>query len=118
MTEPLVVGQELYFVPSDLRWRSPSTVRVTKIGRRWAYIDRGYDSRIDKETWVVDGHGYGSPGRCYRSEADWRSHCRRTEAWFAIRKFLAGYGPIPDRVTLSDLERVAEILGVPLEKIP
>jgi hypothetical protein len=36
----LTVGQLLYYVPHDTRWSKPQFVTVTKVGRKWAEMDR------------------------------------------------------------------------------
>jgi len=103
----LVVGDVLWYVPTDRRWNKPRSVTVTKVGSVWAEIsDR---LRINKRTFQADGGQYQSPGRCYWSEADWAGITERTRAWSQLKEAF-GHGGPPDGVTLEAIHEAAALL--------
>jgi hypothetical protein len=89
----LEVGQKLWFVPSERRYRDGDCeVTVVKIGRKWATLDRdwfGNQLRIDLEHWYADGRGYSSPGRCYESQDQYGVIKLRDDAWSRFRQVVA-----------------------------
>lgn len=109
----VTVGQELWHVPSDRRWRDKScTVRVTKVGRKWAQLDNG--DRIDVQTLRVDCGQYSSSGRCWLSEADWRKEESRQQAWRDLRTFIDRKYQAPEGVTEMGIRQALTIVaGLP-----
>lgn len=99
------VGDRLWYV-TDRISRKGEEVTVTKIGRRWAEISNG--RRIDLKTWMADGRGYGSPGRCFASEADHEMETRRRALYFRFSQMVA-YSP-RDGVTCEDILEAARLL--------
>lgn len=102
--KPLHEGQEVYFV-SNLYGRT-STPTVVKAGRRWATLSNGH--RADKETWLVDGGEYASPGTLW---PDAKAH----EAWVKVvseyQKFRINVSGYPkDGVTLDDISAARKLL--------
>ena len=89
-------------------------VTVTKVGRKWATLD--YPSRkpyrVDIDTMQVDGAGYSSPGRCWLSELDCRSHEAAQRAQSELSRRLS-YSP-PVGVTEADIREAARLLRVEL----
>lgn len=107
--ERLVVGQTLLYVPNDLRRSEPREVTVTKIGRKWADISGGYN-RISITTLDVDGYGYSSPGKCWRSREAYESHKKLCEAWSELRRLIDAKWYVPEGVTLSQIENAKRSL--------
>ena len=107
-TTDLSVGQKLWFVP-DRHFGQPREVTVLKIGRKWAAISERGD-RIDIETLVVDGKGYSSPGRCYRSREGYETIAAANAAWDALMRDLRNTYQRPRGLTVEDIEQARRIL--------
>ncbi len=89
MADTIKVGDTLWFVWDSIgrrRFSDPQEVEITKIGRDWIYFDNGY--RADKRTLIVDGKGYSSPGRLWRSIEEYHRSVAKDRAWDALRTAL------------------------------
>ena len=104
----LVVGQQLYFVPTDQRDGKPRFVTVTRIGRKWATLSR-YE-RVDMETLVVDGGDFMSPGQCYLSEADYLNEVAVNKAWSRLEGAIRYRFSPPAGITIEDIRQATELL--------
>ena len=110
MKHKLEVGQKLWVVWSS-KHRSPCSVEVEKVGRKWAEIPNGY--RINLETLYIDGRGYTSPGRCYLSKKQYEQEKAVDEAWWDLCRMLRGWwGDAPDGVTVEAIAKARELLGL------
>ena len=111
----LQVGQRLWFVPKDTRFRKPNWVEIEKIGRKWATLGRNA-GRVDMNTLYLDGQGYTSPGRCYLSEEEWQDAQRAEDVW---RRFVQqiNYGRRPRAATVQQIEQAAALLGIELNGV-
>jgi hypothetical protein len=105
----LKVGQKLWF-NSSVRYYTSREVTVTKVGRRWAYISANR-LRIDKETLVVDGDGYSSPGRCYLSRDEHEAEVAVRAAWRDLQHKVS-HCNLPPGVTVERIMQVCEFLGI------
>lgn len=85
-------GQVLVFDPSDGR-REPREITTGKVGRVWVQIaSAGWsDGRFNKETLIIDGRGYASPGRVWLSWDAYRNEKRRLELHARLRRMLDDY---------------------------
>lgn len=101
------VGDKLYFVPFHLSYMMPRYVTVLKIGRKWAELDNG--RRVDIATMTVDGKGYSSPGRCYKSEEEYTTSTKLAREWEVLRCRVSNqFGP-PKGMTI---EKISQIKGL------
>jgi hypothetical protein len=100
------VGEALYYVTNNMiRRGNPEYVTISKVGRKWLYCD---GMRIDKETLVVDGHGYSSPGKCWLSQDEYEQHCLVIKAWDNF-KILINHRP-PRGVSVEDIQEATRLL--------
>lgn len=110
----LYVGQQLYFVPSEIRRRNPVTATVTAVGRKWATLELcgWHDVRIDIQTLRADGRGYTSPGSCYLSEGEYATKRLRMYEWDSLKREIYSRGYPHEGVTLEDIRKAMELLGL------
>ncbi len=113
----ITVGQELYVV-SHLYWRARenvggSLIRVTKVGRKWAYLAN--HDRVDLETMCLDGRGFFSPGRCYLSEQHYEQVKATTKHWVRFKLALDRSVMSPN-LTIEDIDHAASIIGLAIGK--
>jgi len=101
----LNVGQELWFVHREKRSGEPRTVKVTRVGRKWAHLDY-WGHRIDITTLKADGNGYASPGQCWLNKAAWEAEVERTAAWGRLRQYMDRRWDAPEGVTKDRIEEV------------
>lgn len=81
--------------------------KVTKIGRRWitfTHTNGRGENRFDADTMMIDGSGYGSPGRVYPSMAEYEETLERNELWRDLRSHMA-YQP-PKHLTLERIKAI------------
>lgn len=103
----LVVGQKLWYVPSDKRGQ-PHAVTVLKVGRKWADLDYAR-RRISIKTLRADGGQYSSPGRCYLSQAEYEAEVALDKAWTKFRDLVYHRSRKPD-IRISQIENAARAL--------
>lgn len=108
----LEVGQTLWYVPNWGRHAQGHEVTVTKVARRWASLGRGWP-RIDKNTLWADGGDYGSPGRCYLSEAHYRESEALQALWRDFSRRLSSTPP--GGLTEARLREIAAEWAVPIK---
>lgn len=106
--EKLFAGQVLLYVPHDLRRAAPYEVTVTKVGRKWAEISGR--NRIDVKTLALDARGYSSPGRCWRSLAEYEADKALQEAWRELRQLMDKQWYVPDGVGLNQIKNAKRAL--------
>lgn len=80
----LQVGQELWYVPHDLRFSSPKHVKILKLGRVWATMERG--PRANMGTLRAEGDAWDSPGRFWLSEGDHKRWKEAVRLWESIKQ--------------------------------
>lgn len=102
----LQVGQQLYFVPFDLRYE-PVFVEVVKVGRKWAEIQGGR-RRIDAKTLLTDTT-FGQD-RCYLSKDDYNAATGADRAWRALVSQLSQYRP--QHIILEQIIAAQKALGM------
>lgn len=102
------VGQQLWWVWTEKRRGDNKYVTVTKIGRKWVYVDKGY--RLDPLTMRVDGEGYTSPATCYLSKEEYEKKRDLEAAWNGLRSRLRDAWAAPKGVTKEDVLQAARLL--------
>ena len=75
------IGQKLWFQNRDTRCTS-YYVTISKIGKKWIYADL---HKINKDTLVVDGERYSSPGKCYESKEEYERQNKLDKEWHILR---------------------------------
>lgn len=110
----LEVGQELWYVPADSRFVASQSrsVRVEKIGRKWASLNTQY--RIDINTLWADGGQYSSPGRCWLSRDAWLAEQRRHALWDRLWNLVDRYRvtDIPENAIMAAIKVLEDaVLG-------
>lgn len=80
----LQVGQELWYVPNNLRLNNQEHVKILKLGRVWATMERG--PRANMETLRADGDGWNSQGRFWLSEDDHKRWKETARLWESFRR--------------------------------
>lgn len=111
----LEVGQKLWYVRTSYGTLpiEGREVTITKIGHKWAALDRG-THRIDIKTLWVDGAGFASPGRCWLNREAWEANERILNAWNALRRAIEARRSPPEAVTLDQIQHAATMLHVKL----
>lgn len=104
----LVVGQELWWVPSNLRASDPHCVKVTKVGRKWATLDNW--ERIEMTTLHADGGQFTSPGRCWLSQAEYEAERDRQKLWSEFRIMTRDMWRAPDGVLADEIRHMIAVI--------
>jgi len=117
----LKVGDKVWYVANQRHRSAPIEQRemtVTKVARKWVTLDwpNWRPMRIDKETWIADGGGFTSPGRCYASKEAYAEYLLVSAAWTNLVRRMP-YLPPPD-VDLAWIEAVHRRLGIALPPPP
>ncbi len=114
-TEKLTVGQELWWVPSDMRGSGDSlkfndgrAARVTKVGRIWASLSNL--ERINVETMLGDGRGYTSSGEAFLSRNAAEAEIKRRAAWEDLKKLFRFNYKVPPRPTLEQIQAFHDLI--------
>lgn len=105
----LSVGQELWFVHRERRSGAPHAVVVTKVGRKWAQLDRG-GYRIDVNTLAADGGNYTSPGRCWINRETWEAEEVRQDAWSNLRSYFDHRWTAPAGISTAQIREILAAL--------
>jgi hypothetical protein len=103
----LKVGQTLYFA-SGQQWIPSGNVTVTRIGRKWAYLSNG--RRMSKESFVVDGVGFTSPGCCWLSKEEHDAQLGRQRTWASIWALVGSARRAPAHLTIEELQAIEGLL--------
>lgn len=68
----LKVGDEVFFVPNDRRFgNGPRVKTITKIGRKYTYIDKMQITEWDNDGYAIATHNTWPHGKIYASEQDY-----------------------------------------------
>ena len=109
MTTKFEVGQVVFVVRNDNR-RSTYNATVTKVGRKWVYINE--HQRFDPQTKLIDGGNYQSPGRVYLSRDEYDETVTRANAWRDLRSEVQYLYSAPNHLTTERIQAIlAEIKG-------
>lgn len=100
------VGDTLYCVYFNRR--SPQTVTITKVGRKWLHLSNGY--RADIDTLILDGGEYSSPGKCWMSQAEYKLHVELDKRWKRIA--MEFHSLRPNHLTMADLDEICRLLRI------
>jgi hypothetical protein len=111
----LTAGQVLYLVPYQRYQGQPRDTVVTKVGRKWAYIENDR-YRIDLATLVIDCEGGTSLGRCYVDKERYLADQEKQSAWDKLRQGIQNRYAVPANVTIETIRAAAESLGVSLSR--
>jgi hypothetical protein len=102
------VGQKLYFVPDSLSRGNPKWVGIEKVGKKWLWLE--HKVKVDKETLIVDGGEYASPGRCWIDEATYQHYVSLKKTWREFRVSVDRYWNVPDGVTIEQIKQASVLL--------
>lgn len=103
MRREYTVGQKLWLVPNYSR--GPERyVEIIKVGRKWLSLTGGF--RVNKETLV------GDCARCYLSKEDLEHRAWVHANWLRMRRMIEVHCQPPDGVSVEDMDRVLELLGL------
>lgn len=108
------IGQEVWVVPNRNGIGKPHAECIIRLGRKWIGLD---NCRFDKGTGHIDGCGYSSPGRVYRTRDEWAVEQQRQKVWAIFQSEIRGTYTVPPNVTEHDIRRAAEALGIVLDKV-
>lgn len=112
MKKQLAVGDTVCLVWDDGRRGAPQDAVVSKLGRKWVYIENGY-YRFDVDTWRVDGGKYMSPATIYESKETWEKKVSLENAWRQFAENVRNqYGNIPIGATEEAIEQAAKLLNI------
>ena len=112
MKKQLAVGDTVCLVWDDVRRGAPQDAVVSKLGRKWVYIENGY-YRFDVDTWRVDGGKYMSPATIYESKETWGKEVSLENAWRRFAENVRNqYGNIPIGATEEAIEQAAKLLNI------
>ena len=111
------VGDTVYVVPGRGFGR-PCDATVTKIARKWAYLDIHKFGRaavrFNPKSGCVDGRGYSSPGQVYPSQKVYDDHIARQEKWWGLCAMMRERVSPPDHLSADDINEIALKLVPPL----
>lgn len=88
---------------------------ISKVGRTWAYLDRGgdYESfRAEMKTGKIETAPGFTYGWAWPSKEAYDAEQRRQRAWRGIRDLVTGVYLAPDGVSVEDINKAAELLRV------
>jgi hypothetical protein len=115
--QKLSVGQELYMAPLQNRMGHPRFVRVTRVGRKWADVESGYQvgkgydfGRIDIDSLYMDAGEYSPRYRCYLSKEEYEARVALQNAWEEFSRLVDKTRRAPENVTLSQIENARRAL--------
>ena len=116
MKKQLAVGDTVWLVWNDRRRGAPRDAVVSKVARKWVYINE-CRYRFDVDTWRVDGGGYSSPATIYESKETWEKEVSLENAWRQFSENVRNrYGTVPSGATEEAIEQAAKLLGIWSEK--
>lgn len=109
----------------------PTSLIVTKVGKKWVYLNKSYgsgrrfcitddddDSRSDAANdgpYALDGGDYGSPGRVWRDDGHRPAYVAKEAAWGRLTALARERSTMPAHLTAADLEAIADRLTPPGE---
>lgn len=104
----LEAGRTYYLVYRDSRWHKSHLVKVTRMGRKWAYIAR-FPGSTDLKYKVhlngkVEESGFGIVGQLYKSEEDYDEQTLKQRVEMVLRR------GIPEGVPTEDLREAVRLL--------
>lgn len=118
------VGQELWYVGNRHRRDTEECKHtVIHIGRKWIttvptewmdaerQIPEWHKERFDPATMLADGRGYTYPGQFWLSQEAYKHQLEVDDAWLAVKKLCSAFGPMPEHLTLNDLQGILDILN-------
>lgn len=102
----LTVGQKLYWV--SVYGNAPHWVTVTKVGKKWAYLDN--KERVGVNDLMADGKGYSSHATCYFSKELYEETVELAKAWGELKRDITNHSSA--RVTIEDIKNARTLLGL------
>lgn len=107
----LAVGDRLWLVLRNGRGTRGSDVMVTKVGRKWASIVDAENPmwdrpRINLNSLECDGGESSSPGRCFRSRAEYEERLALAEGWEELRQIFGTTYRRPAHLTVDDMKAI------------
>ncbi len=111
MRNDFKVGDTVFLVYDERRRGLGREVQITKVGRKWIDINNG-QHRIDRETLRIDGRGYSSPGRVWRTKEEYEDHAKTSQLWSSLKRFVYDNHQIPQGVTKEKILQASALLGM------
>jgi hypothetical protein len=109
-TAKLVVGQRVWYVPTEARRGTAHEAEVTKVGSKWAELTSVRD-RIDVKTLKAEAALTGlSAGKCYLSQADHEADLLLRARWSEFSKKVEDKWQPPEGMTVERIEQAQQIL--------
>jgi hypothetical protein len=105
----LKVGDKLWYTRNDTRWGKDEWLEVTKVGRKLATLSSGYRIDVTDDDGWVDGEGYSSPGRVWRTQEEWHEHVRSQALHDLLRHEVSRFS---NKWTVGQFEGALKSLGV------
>jgi hypothetical protein len=105
-------GDTLWYVPHISYRGSQRELTITKVGRIWASTGDRIPTRIHKRTLEVNGEGFSSPGRCFRSRDHYERWKVAVDVWNRLRRRM---NDCPPDVTEQRVRQAAALLGVEID---
>jgi hypothetical protein len=102
------VGDSVFFVPDRAPIRDAKTLTVEHVGVKH-FMAPPYTFRIAEGGPMLGRHSSGS---VWPSKDAYDRHTRSQLAWRKLRNHVSGANPIPDGVTLEDLEAALKLLRI------
>lgn len=99
------------FVTWNQRHNQNRYYTVAKVGRKWVTLV-GRTGRFEKETGLLDGGIYTSPGRAWLSKEAYDASCRVERKWSLFRRTVSGHTVKPNHIGEADLDNLLQLMGV------
>ena len=111
------VGQTLHHVTIVNRSKfgdNDRPVTVTKIGRKWGYIDYGHNTRFNLETMYEDGGIYSNPAKLYIDKNEYFKERDHKKAWEDLSNKIHGMFYGKPKLTMDEISECAKLFKVTL----
>lgn len=120
------VGDRFYRVrPNHNRDATTDWIIVTKVGRKWAEFvseerpeSEWFGGRFNMETFAIDGGGFTSPGRIYRTVDDYTAATRANALWGQLNERLCRLYRRPEHFDEATIRAIAEMFKIDLPNPP
>lgn len=80
---------------------------VLTVGRRWAETAR---LRFDKDTLLIDGRGYSSPGQVWLSLESWQADKAAKDNWQKLKELVERAWAPPAHLTAEKIQGIIDTL--------
>ena len=111
MSDKWTVGQKVYVVPNNDGGRGLTSYEetITKLGRKWGYLQHWERNKFDLKTGEIDGGQYTSPAKVYPDKELYDLHVLRQARWANIKQHMPYI--VPNTITDGHLVILEGMLG-------